>query len=142
MSHLTPVNASSISNILQGLGEYESIEPNADQPDTLTVVFKERYQAEKFMFGSWNIPSVGEVQLTWLPNPPLPTTTTISSATADGDTSGQDMSSKTGGGADDDMTGMDHENENENGLESRKEPPAGAHDVDYDVAEMDDNWGG
>lgn len=142
MSHLTPVNASSISNILQGLGEYESIEPNADQPDTLTVVFKERYQAEKFMFGSWNIPSVGEVQLTWLPNPPLPTTTTISSATADGDMSGQDMSSKTGGGADDDMTGMDHENENENGLESRKEPPAGAHDVDYDVAEMDDNWGG
>lgn len=119
----------------QGLGEYESIEPNTDQPDTLTVVFKERYQAEKFMFGPWNIPSVGEVQLTWLPNPPLPTTgsgTSTPSGAADGNKAGA-------GGVDDDMMGMDHENENE---ESRKEPPAGAHDVDYDVAEMDDNWGG
>ena len=108
------------------------------------MAFKERYQAEKFMFGSWNIPSVGEVQLTWLPNPPLPT---ASASIADGNVAGQDVSDKTSAAAaaaaaDDDMTGMDHENENENGLDSRKELPAGAHDVDYDVAEMDDNWGG
>lgn len=99
------------------------------------------------MFGSWNIPSVGEVQLTWLPNPPLPTVSSSSSPA--GGTPGQDVTkgqfgnaAGTGSGADEDMTGMD--NENENGItstEARKEIQTGAHDVDYDVAEMDDSWG-
>lgn len=99
------------------------------------------------MFGSWNIPSVGEVQLTWLPNPPL--SMVSSSSSPGGGTPGQDVTkgqfgnaAGTGSGADEDMTGMD--NENENGLtstEARKEIQTGAHDVDYDVAEMDDSWG-
>lgn len=98
------------------------------------------------MFGSWNIPSVGEVQLTWLPNPPLPMVSSSSSPA--GGTPGQEDLIKgqlgdaagTGGGADEDMTGMDNENENgPTSTETRKELP---HDVDYDVAEVDDSWGG
>lgn len=55
----------------QGIGEYESIEPNPGHPDSVIVAFKERYQAEKFMFAPWKIPSVGEVQLSWIANPPI-----------------------------------------------------------------------
>jgi len=84
------------------------------------VSFKERYQAEKFMFSSWNIPSVGEVQLSWLPNLPTnaPSTTT----------------EKNGSEEDQDMV-MDSAPANEAPV-----PAPTRSDMDYDVAE-DDNWG-
>lgn len=112
---------------LIGLGEYESVEPNPDQPNSLIVTFKERYQAEKLMFSPWTIPSVGEVQLSWLPNLPQPATSSTPP------TPGQelDMAEQTN----DDTNAMDTTMASE--PEARKD---GGHDVDYDVAEMDDNW--
>ncbi|EAW14368.1 CCCH zinc finger and RRM domain protein [Aspergillus clavatus NRRL 1] len=113
-----------LRQFLIGAGEYESIEPHPDQPNSVVVAFKERYQAEKFMFGPWNIPSVGEVQLTWVPNPPIsvsmPTAASDAKTASDEDTV---MESAAGSGL---------------AVEQRKD---GNHDVDYDVAEMDDNWG-
>ena len=86
------------------------------------VAFKERFQAEKLMFSPWNIPSVGEVQLTWVANPPIAPPTSGSSAEFKGGL-GQD--------------------EPEDTVMSSSTPVANtapARDMDYDVAE-DDSWG-
>ncbi|GFF22532.1 uncharacterized RNA-binding protein C902.04 [Aspergillus udagawae] len=120
-----------LRQFLIGVGEYESIEPHPEQPSTVVVAFKERYQAEKFMRGPWNIPSVGEVQLTWVPNPPM-VVGTLAQITGPGSdtkpTSDEDtvMESTAGSSLPADQ------------LNARKD---GNHDVDYDVAEMDDSWG-
>lgn len=85
----------------------------------MVVTFKERYQAEKFMFSSWNIPSVGEVQLSWLPNLPI---TVAPNPTSEPNGSGEDQDTE---------------------MQSAPAPPpvtAPARDMDYDVAE-DDSWG-
>lgn len=94
----------------------------------MIVAFKERYIAERFMFGPWQIPSVGEVQLTWVPNPPISVAPT---------TPGSGMDTKTGS---DEDTVME--------TTSTPLPPDpsagrrdGNHEVDYDVAEDDDSWG-
>ncbi|KAE8363302.1 hypothetical protein BDV27DRAFT_8125 [Aspergillus caelatus] len=117
-----------LRQFLIGVGEYESIQPNPEQSDSVIVAFKERYIAEKFMFGPWQIPSVGEVQLTWVPNPPISLAPT---------TSGSGMDTKTGS---DEDTVME--------TTSTPLPPDpsagrrdGNHEVDYDVAEDDDSWG-
>ena len=74
------------------------------------------------MFSPWNIPSVGEVQLSWLPNPPI----TLESTTAP-------PSEPKNGLGDDDQD-----------MEMHSAPAravvAPACDMDYDVAE-DDSWG-
>ncbi|KAI9926452.1 hypothetical protein ASPWEDRAFT_141841 [Aspergillus wentii DTO 134E9] len=116
-----------LRQFLIGVGEYESIEPNPEQQDSLIVAFKERYQAERFMFGSWTIPSVGEVQLTWVPNPPItaPTTPGAVSDTKTGSDEDTAMDNTTGSLPPDQLGA----------------PKDGNHDVDYDVADMDDSWG-
>lgn len=82
------------------------------------------------MRGPWKIPSVGDVQLAWVPNPPI----SLPSAS-----SGLESDAKT---ASDEDTAMD--------ITSTSLPPPpdqpgkqrdGNPDVDYDVAEVDDNWG-
>ncbi|KAL4898032.1 hypothetical protein BDV59DRAFT_53934 [Aspergillus ambiguus] len=127
----SPEKDEALRQFLIGVGEYESIEPNPEQPNSLVVAFKERYIAEKFMFGPWKIPSVGDVQLSWVPNPPI----SVASSTPGCHT----FDSKTGS---DEDTAMDT---------TAPPPPAeqsgagrrdgGNHEVDYDVAEMDDTWG-
>lgn len=103
------------------MGEYESIEPSPENPNSVVVAFKERYQAEKFMFGPQNIPSIGEVQLSWVPNPPL---------------APAQVEAKTG--SDEDVTmETTTPSQSQDQLGTRKE----GNDVDYDVAEMDDSWG-
>ncbi|KAB8235561.1 hypothetical protein ETB97_006890 [Aspergillus alliaceus] len=113
-----------LRQFLIGVGEYESIQPNPEQSDSLIVAFKERYIAEKFMYGPWQIPSVGEVQLTWVPNPPI----TVAP------TPGSGLDTKTGS---DEDTVME--------TTTPPDPSAGRrdgnHEVDYDVAEEDDSWG-
>lgn len=103
------------------MGEYESIEPNPENPNSVIVAFKERYQAEKLMFGPWTIPSIGEVQLSWLPNLPI----TLAPAEA--------------------KTGSDEDVTMETGTPTQSQDQLGArkegNEVDYDVAEMDDSWG-
>ncbi|CDM34434.1 hypothetical protein CBS147339_4945 [Penicillium roqueforti] len=106
---------------LMGVGEYESIEAHPDQPNSVVVAFKERFQAEKLMFSPWNIPSVGEVQLTWVPNPPVVLPTAGSSTEFKGGI-GQD------------------EPEDTVMSSSSVANSAPARDMDYDVAE-DDSWG-
>ncbi|PYH94212.1 hypothetical protein BO71DRAFT_399080 [Aspergillus ellipticus CBS 707.79] len=123
----TPEKDEALRQFLIGVGEYESIEPSSEQPDSLVIAFKERYLAEKFMFGTRDIPSVGQVQLTWVANPPisLPTSNvpvsepkTASDEDNIMDTTSDQTARKDGGGG------------------------GGGHaDVDYDVAEVDDNWG-
>ncbi|KAJ5164069.1 uncharacterized protein N7500_005899 [Penicillium coprophilum] len=106
---------------LMGVGEYESIEAHPDQPNTVIVAFKERFQAEKLMFSPWNIPSVGEVQLTWVANPPIALPAAGSSTDFKGGL-GQD------------------EPEDTVMSSSSVSNTAPARDMDYDVAE-DDRWG-
>ncbi|KAI9044147.1 CCCH zinc finger and RRM domain protein [Aspergillus affinis] len=121
-----------LRQFLIGVGEYESIEPHSEEPNSLIVAFKERYIAEKFMRGPWKIPSVGDVQLAWVPNPPITLPTAASGLESDAKT------------ASDEDTVMD--------ITSSSLPPPpdqpgkprdgnGNPDVDYDVAEVDDTWG-
>ncbi|RAK96393.1 CCCH zinc finger and RRM domain protein [Aspergillus ibericus CBS 121593] len=114
-----------LRQFLIGVGEYESIEPNPEQPDSLIVAFKERYLAEKFMFGARDIPSVGQVQLSWVPNPPI-------SLPAGGPSSGP--------GSDTNKTGSDEDMVMDNATDQTGGRKDVAHDVDYDVAEVDDSW--
>lgn len=77
------------------------------------------------MFGPWQIPSVGEVQLSWLPNLPI----AAPPATQHGL-----MDNKTG--SDEDMMAMDTSVPADHSA-GRKD---GNHEVDYDVAEDEDTW--
>ena len=96
------------------------------------MAFKERYLAEKFMFGPRDIPSVGQVQLTWVPNPPI----TLPASGAN-----------SGPGSDTNKTGSDEDTVMDNATGPSMLPEQsgarkdGPHDVDYDVAEVDDSWG-
>ncbi|KAL5364526.1 hypothetical protein BJX96DRAFT_136214 [Aspergillus floccosus] len=123
-----PEKDEALRQFLIGVGEYESIEPNPEQPNSLIVAFKERYIAEKFMFGPWKIPSVGDVQLSWVPNPPI------------------SVASSTPGPAIDSKTGSDEDTVMDTGASALAPDQSagrrdGNHEVDYDVAEMDDSWG-
>lgn len=120
-----------LRQFLIGVGEYESIESHPEQPNTVVVAFKERYQAEKFMRGPWNIPSVGEVQLSWVPNPAV-------SAATSAQISGPGSDTKPTSDEDTVMESTAGSSQPADQLNSRKD---GSHDVDYDVAEMDDSWG-
>ena len=122
MSQPDPLNRAA-TNVNQGVGEYESIEPHSEDPSSLVVAFKERYQAEKFMRGPWAIPAVGEVQLSWVPNPPVAPTPSDAKTGSDEDVTM-------------DATTTTHPPQDQLGV--RKD---GNHEVDYDVAEVDDSWG-
>lgn len=89
----------------------------------MIVAFKERYQAEKFMFGRWTAPSAGEIQKTWVPNPPISVTPTAT------------PTEKNGLGDDDQDMSMDT-------TPVPQAPGPGSmppREMDYDVAE-DDSW--
>lgn len=76
------------------------------------------------MFSRWNAPSAGEVQKSWLPNPPITVTTTTSTPTE-----------KNGLGDDDQEMAIDSP--------ASQAPTPGnmpQREMDYDVAE-DDSWG-
>ena len=124
-THISFQAATTTNKHIQNVGEYESIEPSTDQPDTLVVTFKQRFIAEKFMYGPWKIPGVGDVQLTWVANPPLALSTASTGTGSDG---------KAGPGTDDD-TAMDTTS-----APSLQQDHSGGAQVDYDVAEMEDNW--
>lgn len=80
--------------------------------------------AEQLIYGTSNIPGVGQVEMTWVANAP---TTPTPASTA---TPGADIKK---GDGDTVMGGDDSE------LMSMKKDAN--HDVDYDVAEVDDSWG-
>jgi hypothetical protein len=86
----------------------------------LVVAFKDRFVAEKMMYGTSQIPSVGKVELSWVANP---VTTTMSS---------------TAGSKQDEDSAMD--NVGGNGTVDSSVDTAG-NTLDYDVAEDGDSWG-
>lgn len=92
------------------------------------------------MFGSGSIPSVGEVELSWVPNPPLPTPS--ATATPTPATHPSELDAAKPAGFDED-TAMDTAMGGEGDGDQRKDGASagGNPDVDYDVAEVDDNWG-
>lgn len=57
----------------QGVGEYADIETT---PKNTSITFKDRFTAEKFMYGISNseIPGVGKVDLAWIQTPLPPVT--------------------------------------------------------------------
>ncbi|KAI9789414.1 MAG: hypothetical protein M1816_006074 [Peltula sp. TS41687] len=71
---------------LLGVGEFENIELNPGRKDSQIITFKDRFTAEKFIYGSPEIPSVGKVELSWVNNNPgpssTPTTATITASTS------------------------------------------------------------
>lgn len=75
------------------------------------------------MFGPWKIPSVGEVQLSWVPNPPV--TAPAPAAPTE----------KNGSGEEDQDTLM----QSTPAVASPVQNEAPARDMDYDVAE-DEGW--
>ncbi len=102
---------------MKGIGEYESITPRADRPETTQLItFKDRFTAEKFMYGTKDIPSVGKLDFEWV-NTPLPPVKVVKKD--DGDTGMAGASA-------------DGDNSADKGL--------GVGEVDYDVAEEDDRW--
>lgn len=113
--NFNPEKDEALRQYLIGVGEYESIEPNPDRSDSLVVAFKERYLAEKLMFGTTDIPSVGKVELSWVANPP------VTPSAMQVEQQSEDSAMENAGG-----TANGHENMGE---------------VDYDVADDDDSWG-
>lgn len=82
------------------------------------MIFKDRFTAEQFIYGTKDIPGVGKVELGWVntPLPPVKLNTKSVDATLD--------SKDTGMG--------DANADGDNGDK--------AGEVDYDVAEEDDRW--
>ena len=104
----------------QGIGEFESIETSPSH-DAQVITFKDRFTAEKLMYGPKDIPGVGKVELSWV-NTPLPPVT-FPAAKLDGDL---------------EMGGVGPNEENGDG---GRDGHHAAQEVDYDVAEEDDRWG-
>ena len=98
------------------MGEYEAIEQHAEKPDTQIVTFKDRKTAERFMYGTKSIPSVGKVELAWVNTPPQVRPVTKQ----DGDDDAVMANADTNG--------------------NQPSTTAEAAEVDYDVAEEDDRW--
>lgn len=80
------------------------------------------------MYGTPDIPSVGKVEFSWVANPPITATTGVGAAPASEPAAQRDEDSMMGGAA----------GEGEHDL--RKDGNMN-HEVDYDVAEVDDGWG-
>jgi len=59
-----------LTEFLQGLGEYEALHPSPSNPSQLIITFKQRFEAENFFFGPRDIPSVGKVEMAWVANDP------------------------------------------------------------------------
>ena len=93
------------------------------------MTFKERYIAEKLVFGNTNIPSVGTVEYSWVANAPSASSTAVNTP---GTTPSTFVSAPPESKADGD-TAMGNNEE----VELQK--TATGHEVDYDVAE-DDAW--
>ncbi|OAX78262.1 hypothetical protein ACJ72_07433 [Emergomyces africanus] len=126
-----------LRQFLLGVGEYESIEPNPDQPDSQIVSFKDRYLAEKLMYGPTDIPSVGKVEFSWVANGPSTPGTRDGSVSAPPLLEQQEQAAKKDEHED---AHMGNNGTHETDPMLRKDAGGHHHEVDYDVAEMDDAW--
>ncbi|KAK2758208.1 hypothetical protein FQN54_004052 [Arachnomyces sp. PD_36] len=129
-----------LRQFLVGVGGFDSIEQNPSRPDSQIVSFKDRYMAEQLMYGPSDIPEVGKVEFSWVAGPAPPTAGSSSGAAGatpgqNGGDDGDTMMGGAGAGESDPLAAMRKDgNGNGNG-------GGGGHEVDYDVAEVDDGWG-
>jgi len=103
--------------LTQGVGEYQSIEPQPDHPETQIIAFKDRPTAETFMYGTKDIPNVGTLDFSWYNAPAAPAPAAAKQAGIDGDVG---------------MSGT-----NADGGEGKRDMPVEDYDIaeDYDVAD-------
>lgn len=105
------------------LMESAEITPHADRKDAAVVKFTERYKAEQFYVQARNIPHIGKVELSWVPNVQTGSVpvTPISAA----------MDVTMGEKVENEANDVKMDDGNDNG---------GRAEVDYDVADDDDRW--
>ncbi|KAF2127766.1 hypothetical protein P153DRAFT_368322 [Dothidotthia symphoricarpi CBS 119687] len=102
-----------------------SIEPHPQHANVLILTFSERYQAEMFLDSARNIPDVGKLELSWMPNDAyVGLTSTSSDPNNPAEASDHDSDVTIGG-----------DDEAEDG-----EQNVSAADADMDVAEDEDQW--
>ncbi|MCJ1403825.1 hypothetical protein MMC11_007048 [Xylographa trunciseda] len=111
-----------------GIGEFENIDTSASK-DSQIITFKDRFTAEKLMYGPKDIPGVGKVEFSWV-NTPLPPVVLPAAKQEEDGVGDADM--EMGGVAAESEDGRDHGGGGHHG-----HAPA---EVDYDVAEEDDRW--
>ncbi|KAI9847114.1 MAG: hypothetical protein M1838_001018 [Thelocarpon superellum] len=100
-----------LRQFLLGLGEYENIEPNPSRGDSQIVTFKDRFTAEKLVYGNTtDIPGIGKIELSWVNIPssgPSMSTLSATAATApSGSTMGGTSNGLNGDGPGDGDTAM------------------------------------
>jgi hypothetical protein len=99
------------------LMESTQISPHPSRPDAAMLAFSERYQAEKFLNHGSDIPHLGKVELSWMANPVTAPSTPVVSTQAE---ASKDIN-------------MD------DSQDAGNQRPQAA-EMDYDVADDDDNW--
>ena len=99
--------------------EFTHISPHPSRSDAAMLAFSERYQAEKFLNHGSDIPHLGKVELSWMANP---APTTPATATFTPTEASKDIN-------------MDEAQD-----AGQQRPQAPAAEMDYDVADDDDNW--
>ena len=138
---------------LQGVGEFASITPSADGT-SVAIAFKDRPTAEAFVFGPKDIPGLGRLDFSWLPNPPPSSGPAAVSSTAgeaalppisrDGDTemgeAGGPSTVKGGAAAGGDGGGGGSGPRGGRVAGVAGEEKEEKEGVDYDVAEEDERW--
>ena len=114
---------------LQSQYEFDSIDQDANKPDTQIITFKERYVAEMFLNSASQIPDIDKADLNWVPN----TTTSVKKESdqannllSDGDATMEDSKDQSAI-----ANGANDTNGNMNGG-----------DADLDVADDEDRWMG
>ncbi|OAL47644.1 hypothetical protein IQ07DRAFT_544651 [Pyrenochaeta sp. DS3sAY3a] len=116
----------SLRQYLINVPDCSLIELHPEQPDTVILTFKERYQADMFLDASHKIPDVGKLELSWVPNDAFGGIKTTNSAAEVSD-------------VESDNTIVEHE---ESAVAVKSEPHGSGSeaDLDMDVADDKDEW--
>ncbi|MCJ1389679.1 hypothetical protein MMC18_002536 [Xylographa bjoerkii] len=115
-------------HFLIGIGEFENID-TSDSKDSQVITFKDRFTAEKLMYGPKDIPGVGKVEFSWVNTPLTPVVLPATKQEEDGV-----------GDAEMDMGGVAAESEDGRDNGGGGHHGHGQAEVDYDVAEEDERW--
>lgn len=68
---------------LMSVGEYEQADRVTEQPDAVSITFKDRRTAETFFYGPKELPDIGKVDFAWVNNTPASAApTTVEQASA------------------------------------------------------------
>jgi len=134
-----PEKDENLRQYLLGIGEFTELEAT---PTRTTVTFKDRFTAEKFMYGTSNgeLPSIGKVEMTWVqtPLPPVDLSKLNNKPTvAQTEQSGGDETMADEGDA---MSHAQVDEKMDNGGGGSVVRGQDRQELDYDVAD-DNDWG-